>query len=237
MKYEDKKNLIIIFIMIAFLATISMWRFKKFEEAMVEVELPKIEMPEIKPFELDLDELKLEDLGLEAPKPLTLEELKQNYETFISPDKTIQMKYPSHWQEIDPVFLEKISQEMKELGLEQNEILFFAYQKRLIEFPPILTVISMPPEMGLEKIVKEIKRIAKEQQIETEIIKTETKNDKTYFQAEYIKENQVIILKGKIVFTEKRNYLISILIPSELQEEMSPEIDFIFDSIINIQSP
>ena len=230
MKYENKKNLIIIFIIIAFLIAISMWRFEKFEQAMNEIKLPEIKIPEINLPKLD--ELKnLEIPGLEAPKPLTLEEIKQDYKIFINPDKTIQIKYPSHWQEIDPAILRKIKQKMEQYQLVESKLLFFAHQIRLIEHPPILTVISMPPEMGLEEIVKEIKRIAKEQQIETEIIKTETKNDKTYFQAEYIKENQVIILKGKIVFTEKRNYLISILIPSELKEAMLPEINFIFDSI------
>ena len=255
--------------MIAFLAAISMRRLETFERAVNEIELPEFKIPEIELPDLRLDELDLESLdleglnleglglegfGLDKPeKPLTIEEIKQNYKTFISPDKTIQMKYPSHWQEIDPVFLEKISQEMKELGLEQNEILFFAYQKRLIEFPPILTVVSMPPEMGLEQVIKETKRIAKEQEFEIEIIKKGFKNNKAYgeedkssslpfadaqvFEVKYTKEFQVLILKGKIVFFEKRNYLISILIPSELQEEMSPEIDFIFDSIINIQSP
>ena len=246
MKYEDKKNLIIIFIMIAFLVTISMWRFKEFEDAMVqvkpfEIEMPKIELPQ-------LNEHGLEGFGLDEPKkPLTTEEIKQNYEIFISPNRLIQIKYPTHWQEIDSIFLEKIKQEMGEYKLAKGELLFFAYQKRLIEFPPILTVVSMPPEMGLEQVIKETKRIAKEQEFEIEIIKKGFKNNKAYgeedkssslpfadaqvFEIKYTKEFQNLFLKGKIVFTKKRNYLISILAPSEFREEMTPEINFIFNSI------
>ena len=225
--------------MIAFLVAISMHRFEKFEQDMVEIELPEIKIPETKLPEFDLDELKLkdfnlklEDLGLEMPKPLTLEEIKQNYKTFISPNKTIQIKYPAHWQKIDQVFLEKIDQKIEEYKLIEGELLFFAHQKRLIELPPLLTIMSIPSEMGLEQVIEETKRIAEKQQVKIEIIKKEIKNNKAYLEIKHIKENWILISKTKIIFTEEKNYLISILTSDELQKEIALEIDFIFNSVI-----
>lgn len=233
MKYKDKKNLIIIIIMIIILSVINVWRFGEFERGITTTEPFKIEMPEIKPLELGLDEFNLENFGLEVPQPLTLEKIKQNYKTFISPSEVIQMKYPGHWQEIDLVSLKKINQKRKEYKIAEKEILFFAHQVRLIEYPPILTVISMPLEIGIEEVIQETERIAKEEQFKTEIIKKEIKDNNAFFEIKYkTKDFQNLFLKGEIVFTETRNYLIIILIPAELQEKMTLEIDFIFDSVI-----
>ena len=214
--------------MIAFLVIISMHRFEEFKETTKKIEIPEIKVSEIKLPETNFDKHNLLEIpGLEIPQyPLTLEEIKQDYKIFVSPAETIQIKYPAHWQEIDPIFLEKITQ-----YIVKGEILFFAHQVRLLGLPPILTIISIPPEMGLEQVIKETERIAKEQQIEVEIIKKEIKDDKAYFKAKYIKENQILILRGKIIFTEKQNYLITILSPIELQEEITLEADFIFNSI------
>ena len=232
--------------MIAFLAAISMRRLETFERAMNEIELPEFKIPEIELPDLRLDELDLESLdleglnleglglegfGLDKPeKPLTIEEIKQNYKTFISPDKTIQMKYPGHWRS-DPIILKQFKQQAEKYKIPGSEILFLALQIRLAEMPSILIVTSIPPEKGLEQIIEKAKELAKEQQVEIEIISQEIKDNMAYFEIKQKKENLAVSLMGKIVFTEKRNYLISILIPSELKEAMLPEIDFIFNSI------
>ena len=222
--------------MIIFLSAVSVRRFERLEEAIVKGDLPRIEMPEIKPFELDINELKLKEFNLkDFGELLTPEELKENYKTFVSPNKTLQMKYPVNWQEIDKVFLEEINQKMKEFNLEGNKILLFAYQVRLAKEPPVLAVLSLVHEKGLEEVIEEIKRIAEEGQKEVEVIKAETKNGKAYFEVKYKKENQVFNLKGKIVFTKERNYLIAVLTPDEFREEIAQQIDFIFDSIQVVQ--
>ncbi len=221
--------------MIAFLSAISLRRFRGFEEAIIKKELPKIEIPEIKLPEFDLDKLDLRDFDLKHWRrgPIVEQPPEENYQTFVSSDKTIKMKYPADWQEIDKVFLEKINQKMKELKLEEEtKILFFAYQvKRLVEHPPILVVLSMSAEKGLEEIIEEIKRIAKEKQMEMEIVKTEIKNEKVYFEVKYMEKPHIFDLKGKIIFTEKKNYLITILALEETLKGITPQVDFILNSV------
>ncbi len=217
--------------MIVFLSAMSLRRFERFEEIIVEKQLPKIEIPEVKLPEFDLDKLDLKDFDLKHwRRKLTTEQPEENYQTFVSPDKTLKMKYPTNWQEIDKAFLEKINQQIKEFGLEEINILLFAHQIRLVEYPPVLMVLSLPSEKGLAETLEEIERIAQEQQMEMEVIKTGTKNNKDYFKVKSKKENQVFISKGEIIFTEEKNYLIIVLALENILQEIAPEIDFIFAS-------
>jgi len=227
--------------MIVFLSVMSLRRFERFEETIKE--LPQIEIPEVAvpELDLDLDELNLRDLNLEdwerdwREGPIT-EQSGENYKTFVSPDKTLKIKYPANWQEIDKAFLEKINQQMKDFALEEFQILLFAYhQIRLVEYPPVLTVLSLPPKKGLIEVFKEMERIAEEQQIKMEVIKTEIKNGMNYFEAKYKKENYSFYLKGKMVSAKEKNYLITVLALDEFQKESTQQIDFIFNSIQVVQ--
>jgi len=249
MKYEDKKNLIIIFIMIAFLAIISVRRFEEFEYVMEkgvvpEIKMPKLEMPDLRLDEhglegIDLHKLGLEEFGLEKfglgkpEKPLTIEEIKQDYKIFISPDKTIQMKYPSYWKS-NPIILKKFKQQVEKYKVPGSEILFVALQVKFTEMPPVLIITSMPPEKGLEQVIEKTREIVREQQVEVEIISQEIKDDRAYFEIRQKREELTVYLRGKIVFTEKRNYLITVLLPEKSREIMSQKIDFIFNSIETI---
>jgi hypothetical protein len=230
---EIKKNknrliLALIFIMIVFLSIISWQRFREFEEAIIKKEIPKIEIPEIKIPEFDLE-------NIAPPSPLQAEQFKENYKIFISSNKTIKIKYPADWQEINKSLLERIDQEMKEHKIEGSEILLLAYQTKLIEHPPFLIIQSLPLKKGLEEITKEIKKIAQEQRAELTIIKKETKNKINYLDLKFKKEGYIFYLKNGIISTKEKNYLITILVLDRFKEKIIPQIDFIFNSIEIIQ--
>jgi hypothetical protein len=209
--------------MIAILGAISLQRFQKFEEGITKKEFPKIEIPEIKIPELDLG------LGLKD------EELKEGYKTFISPNRTLKIKYPADWQEVDRAILEKISPKIEEYKPKDSKLLFLAYQKRLIEHPPLLIIQGLALEKGLEEVIEETKRIAEKHRAELTILKRETKNEMNFFELKYKKENYVFYLNNVIVSTKERNYLITVLVSDQFKEEITPQINFIFDSIQIVQ--
>jgi hypothetical protein len=209
----------------------SLQQFKNFKEVVVKKEFPGIKIPETKAPNLNLDKLNLKILELKnfiSPPLLTPEQLKENYKTFVSPNKTFKIKYPANWQETDKSLLEKISQEYK---LKESEILFLAYQKKIVEFPPLLIIQRLLLEKESEEVIEEVKRIAEKQQAEFTIIKKETKNKIDYFEAKYKKKNYTFYLNGGIISDKERNYLIIVLTLDQLQKEITPQINFIFESI------
>ena len=210
--------------MIAFLSVISLRRFQGFQEAIDRKEIPRIEMPEITFPEFNLDEL--------APvTPLTPEQIEENYKTFISPNQTLKIKYPANWQTIDNRFLEQTNQRIEEYNLTQGQLLFFAYEVRLAEHPPVLIVQELFKEKGLEEIIEQAKGAVEKEGGELIILKRETKNGVDYFEARHERENHAFYLKGGLASAKERNYLIMILVSSQLKEGTAPQIDFILNSI------
>lgn len=210
--------------MIAFLSVISLRRFEGFQEAIDRKEIPGIEMPEITFPEFNLDEL--------APvTPLTPEQIKENYKIFISPNQALKIKYPANWQTIDNRFLEQANQRIEEYNLTQGRLLFFAYEVRLAEHPPVLIVQELSKEKELEEIIGQVKGAVEKEGGKLTILKRETKNRVDYFEARHERENHVFYLKGGLVSAEERNYLIMILVSSQLKEGTAPQTDFILNSI------
>ena len=198
--------------MILGLSLISYWRFKNFQEAWPEIELPKLEMPEIK----------LENLLFPE---------KEGYREWISPDGKLKLKYSANWLKMDKAFLGQLGQ--VKTVLVEMEFLFFAYQFKIKEQAlASLIVGEITPKKSLEEIKKEIEENIKREGGEIKITILEIKDEKVKLEMVSRHPGRPnFFSKGKIVFGDDKNYLIFITTPEKDWPKFEKEVEKIFKSV------
>jgi hypothetical protein len=180
----SKKDFVLVILVILFLSGATYWNFKTWRKSLGKIELPKFEMPKFEPF----------------PK-------KEGYKEWTSPDRKLKMKYSADWMEMDMRTLESyIHREIEEKPL-------FLAQKLVIEKSTfaLLTVDKLKPELGLnaEEILEKMKEDAQKREGEMEILKIESRDKETIFEAKYNKKNGPVFHSKEKMIIDKEVYLIS----------------------------
>jgi hypothetical protein len=175
----------------------------------------------------------LEKMPLEEIQKKFFGEISE-YKEFVSPDGKLKLKYLADWIEMDKVILETFNQEIIKKGAK---ILFFA-QKLKVKTSSFAYLVIQELEKeewkGLDEIIEEMKKEAKERGEEIEIIKID--KERRIFEAKYKKVNQPEIHSSeKIIEGKEKIYLIAFLTFEKSWEEFQPEMNSIFNSVEIVQ--
>jgi hypothetical protein len=196
------KFLFSIIISIIFLSFFTYWHLKR-----VTQNLPKIEIPKI-----------------EIPKPETFLQPKAEPKEFISPDGKLKFRYSSDWVEIP-------GEEWQETISSEAKILFFSTKFKIEKGAfASLVVQEVNWEKELKEFIEEMKRRAKERGGEIEILNLEIKEREANLKARYKKERANFISREKIIFGEKKIYLISVFSFERFWPEFENEAEEILNS-------
>lgn len=205
---NPKIFLLILLALIFLFSFLTYWRFKEFGKSFSNIEPPKLELPKTELF----------------PKPPQMEEKE-----FVSPDGKIKLKYGSDWRAMgeDGGLLDLSRQQ-----LEGAKILFFA--QKISDSFSFLSVQEMEtaPEQKLEKIIDKIKGGATTSEMEIANLNVNETETEVVFEINYKKEGATIFhSKDKIVKTENKAYIASVLAFSEDWSSVEPEANKIIESV------
>ena len=218
MKVSDRTYIIILIIAILSLSLITHRHFGTFMGGLPKVEIPELERPEL---DFDVEEF--------------LPTEKKGYKEWVSPDKKLKLAYPDNWIIMEKAFLEHGA--MQGITLKEEEILLFVYRLKIAGHSfPYLTVSRVEAEKTLEKITAEIQQNIEASGGEKEITLLETENDITDLELVFKYPGQInFYVKGRIFFTEEKNYLVLFTTSQQAWPELKEETEKIFDSIELLQ--
>ena len=221
MKYEDKKTLALSLLMIAVLGFFSYRNARNIRDLdriePVVTQIPVIEIP-------PLDEMvpeDIRDLLREYDTEKVADPIDVEYKP-LSVRGIITLEYPSHWKELDiPTDAEY-----------SDMIEFFSViQSQNISHPTILIVSEVKAE-NLEENLKFLKDAFQRNGISMKITEKIETDGSIYFEAEYKHEDgQILKSKEKMIESNDRIYLVSIVAFSERFLEHSGYMDHILESI------
>jgi hypothetical protein len=196
------KFLFSIIISIIFLSFFTYWHLKRVTQNLSKIEIPKIEIP----------------------KPETFLQPKAEPKEFISPDGKLKFRYSSDWVEIP-------GEEWQETISSEAKILFFSTKFKIEKGAfASLVVQEVNWEKELKEFIEEMKRRAKERGGEIEILNLEIKEREANLKARYKKERANFISREKIIFGEKKIYLISVFSFERFWPEFENEAEEILNS-------
>jgi hypothetical protein len=208
---EDKKALLISLLAIIILSFITTRYFKNLSNPLSKVEFPEFEIPDFSPF--------------------ASQESGELIE-FISPDKKLKLKYPSHWTKMTLDALTKFDQVV--VGQKAKNLLFvqaFKLEKRALAF---LTVqeLTLGEENSLEKIIEIIEEGMERQEGEVEITNLEIEDGEACFEGKYRGgQSPPMYSKEKIILGDNKAYLISLFNFENDWSEFEKEVSEILSSV------
>lgn len=208
---EDKKALLISLLVIIILGFITARYFKNLSNPLSKVEFPEFEIPDFNPFDYQESGELIE---------------------FISPDKKLKLKYPSHWTKMTPDALAKFNQVV--VGQRVKNLLFvqtFKMEKSALAF---LTVqeLTLGEENSLEKIIEIIEGGMEGQEGKVEITNLEIEDGEAYFEGEYKgSQSPPMYSKEKIILGDNKSYLISLFNLENDWSEFEKEVNEILNSV------
>lgn len=208
---EDKKALLISLLAIIILGFITNQYFKNLSNPLSKVEFPEFEIPDFNPL---------------------ISQESGDYIEFISPDKKLKLKYPSHWTKMTPDALTKfnqvvVDQKVKNLLFVQT----FKLEKSALAF---LTVqeLTLGEENSLEKLIETIKEGVEGQEGEIEITNLKIENGEAYFEGKYKGgQSPPMYSKEKIILGDNKAYLISLFSLRNDWSEFEEEVSEILNSV------
>ncbi len=239
MKQEDKKILIISIVMIAFLSTVSYWRWAAFKVPetyfpTMDLEVPKMEeiMPDnyydITPeryYEMVPEEYREMLPGEQAEEKSATNE--PYYDETISVYRTIEIEeklifeYPVGW--------EVVKTDKEDFKDRSAEFLFLAYSKELI-YPSSVTALKIEAQ-DIDKVIKIIKEITKTEGLYMEITEKEDKEKEHSIKTRNTYGNFVSISKKRIFPLNGYYYVFSVTAFEERWERQLTIIDHILSSV------
>jgi len=208
---EDKKALLISLLAIIILGFITNQYFKNLSNPLSKVEFPEFEIPDFDPF--------------------ASQESGDHIE-FISPDKKLKLKYPSHWTKMTPNTLAKINQVV--VNQRVKNLLFvqtFKFEKSTLAF---LTVqeLTLEEEKNLEEIIETIKEGMEGQEGEVEITNLKIEEGEAYFEGKYKRsQSPPTYSREKIILGDNKAYLISLFNLENNWSEFEKEVSEILSSV------
>jgi len=216
-KNMKNKNLFILTIIcIISLAIISYKQLRGFNSPLSENQIPNFEMPDF------------ESLLFEG---------KEGSERFVSPNKKLEMNYPSSWMRMEGGSLEYFNQEVIK---EEAKVLFFA-QKLDVKTGSFASLVvqelNLDKNKTVEELVQEIEKEALEKGVRMEITNLEIEGQGGLLEAKYITGQDFDLhSKEKITILELENaepiaYLISFIALDKDWTKFEQEADEIFNSV------
>jgi len=224
MKLSDRAYIIILIAMIIGLSLITYWRFKS-PHGSFQVEVPPgLEMPKLN---FDPNKIDLSNLNLGNGFPSETEEEKE----WTSPDNKLRLSYPNNWMTMQEVLID--SGAVTGVMLIEEDILLFVYDFELAGHSfPSLTVSQISPKQSLEEIMEAIDQNLERSEGEKEVVLQETEDGITDLEIVIKYPGQVnFYSKGKIIFTEEKNYIIFFTVSQEAWLRFEEEAKKILDSV------
>jgi len=154
-----------------------------------------------------------------------------DYKEFLSSDGKFKITYPDSWlitenQSLLSAMALKDWQE--KYGLKT---LFMVQTFQTGKFAQLMVQEGVF-DLSAEEIIKAMKTINQKQDLNMEIVKSETQDDKTIFEARYSTANSpALYSKEEILSAEEKTYLIAFITLEKDLPDFSAEIDAIFNSV------
>jgi hypothetical protein len=206
---KETKILLLISLLIIFFGFMAYYRLRQFQRSFQKLSLPKIENPQ--------------------PETLFLSEDQEGEKEFITPDGKLKIKYPANWLKGEKESFPMLKED------EEAKSLFFAYKVNWRHPTPSYLIIQETPLKEIDEIVEKMKKETEEKGGQIKIIKLEKGEKGALWEAEYQKKTGEIAYalhsKGRIIFGQGKNYLVTIFAFEENWSEVSAEVEKILDSI------
>lgn len=167
-----------------------------------------------------------------SPKLKAVEpEESNNYKEFTSPDGKFKMKYSDSWLTVENqgLFTAAAPKEWQE---KYNLATIFLAQSFSTGKFAQLMVQKGVFDIPAEEIIEEMKKTNRKQELNMEIVKSNTKDDKAVFEARYLTANSPnLYSKEAILSVGEKTYLIAFIILEKDWPEFAQEADAILESI------
>lgn len=181
--------------MILGLSFMTHWQFKKFNQSLTDISLPKIEIPE-----MELEEFLLPE--------------KEGMQEWISPDGKLRFSYPSTWLKIEG-FIENtdfLNALNEQLASEGAEILFLAQKTDIKDssfaFMVVQKIMIKEDKKNLEEIIRILTEGIKNEETSAEITAKQIAGDEARLEIDYKRTGgalyhsiKKIILRENIIYT------------------------------------
>ena len=164
---------------------------------------------------------------LEAIEP---EELN-GYKEFTSPDGKLKITYPAPWLTAENQELLTAATPKEWQEKYSAKTLFLTQYFKADKFAQLMIqegVFDIPAE----EIIEEMKKSNQKQDLNMEIVKSDTADDRTIFEARYLTANSPnLYSKEKILSIGEKTYLIAFITLEKNWPEFAQEADVILESI------
>lgn len=234
MKLSDRAYIIILILVILVLSVVAYLRFQK-SQTSLNVNLPKFELPK-----MDFDFNQLDWSNSEMPITdrnwgFDWEEgfspKKGGEEEWVSPDGKLRLTYPDNWIPIEKTLLE--SGAATGVMLAQEEVLLFIYNFKIAGHSfPSLTVSQISAGKTMEDITEGIRQNLKRNDGELEVVLLESGDNVTNLEIILKYPGEInFYSKGKIIFTERKIYLIFFTVSQSVWPQFEEEAGTILGSV------
>ena len=218
-KKEDKRTLVIVFLMIFFLLTVLFLRFKNFDPSGATVTFPSSKEVNIPSFEELFFQENIDALLKEHDDEKYF--FSETSYTRKHLEEDIVFEYPSHWEEINV---------SKQEESDNLKMLFLAYSP-VSTFPKTMTVFKTS-ENSIEKVIKQIEAEIKEEVEKFEIVEKRESDNGYLIRSSYnTPEGFSFVSSKKIVFLKEGAYIFFLSSLNNQWSSFEEAVDYIFSSI------